>query len=389
MDGASVSIDGRKLGRQTQGGRLMIPLEPRDYMIEIQKQGYRVSPERLIAKICRGDQFRTAFRLDPTPATVILTDAQEGATVLIDGSPAGVVRDGSFSTTVSPGAHTVGLAREGFKAASTQSSLKPGETVRLSNTALRLGPLSQAPKQSPQQPPQQTAPGQVYWNQTGEKKLARMIPHLFGPNGLVLPNPFHSAHFESDFIKQSFTPVNTALGSQMPLFPSRRLAPASSTTSTPQRAFISGRPKASARCSRSAPRPLADVGFTSGSPISTSALTRWMASSSTRSPAFCSMNRKPARLTRRTIGVLQSVSRVMSAVSDPDHRQAAARIREVLATYEKQKDLILIGAYEKGSDARVDYALRMIDKVNAFLRQETHTQAAFPETVASLKQMFT
>lgn len=63
-------------------------------------------------------------------------------------------------------------------------------------------------------------------------------------------------------------------------------------------------------------------------------------------------------------------------------------MREILATYEKQKDLILIGAYEKGSDARVDYALRMIGKVNAFLRQETNAQAAFPQTVAALKQMF-
>jgi flagellar protein export ATPase FliI len=88
------------------------------------------------------------------------------------------------------------------------------------------------------------------------------------------------------------------------------------------------------------------------------------------------------------IDVLQSVSRVMSAVTDAGHRQAASRLREVLATYEKQRDLILLGAYEKGSDARVDYALRMIDKVNAFLRQETSAQAALPETIAGLKQMF-
>ena len=87
------------------------------------------------------------------------------------------------------------------------------------------------------------------------------------------------------------------------------------------------------------------------------------------------------------IDVLQSVSRVMSAVAEPGHRQAAARLREVLATYEKNKDLILIGAYEKGSDARVDYSVRMIDKINGYLRQETADRAAFPETVAALKQM--
>jgi flagellar protein export ATPase FliI len=88
------------------------------------------------------------------------------------------------------------------------------------------------------------------------------------------------------------------------------------------------------------------------------------------------------------IDVLQSVSRVMSAVAEPGHRQAAARLREVLATYEKNKDLILIGAYEKGSDARVDYSVRMIDKINGYLRQETNDRTAFPETIAALKQIF-
>jgi FliI/YscN family ATPase len=88
------------------------------------------------------------------------------------------------------------------------------------------------------------------------------------------------------------------------------------------------------------------------------------------------------------IDILQSVSRVMSAVAEPDHRQAAGRLRDVLATYEKQKDLILIGAYEKGSDQRVDYALRMIDKVNGYLRQETTVRAPISQTIAALKQMF-
>jgi len=62
-------------------------------------------------------------------------------------------------------------------------------------------------------------PGQVYFQQTGEEKLGRMIPHLFGPNGIVLKNPFHATHFESDFIQQSFTPVNTALGTQIANLP--------------------------------------------------------------------------------------------------------------------------------------------------------------------------
>ncbi|HWR50353.1 MAG TPA: flagellar protein export ATPase FliI [Bryobacteraceae bacterium] len=88
------------------------------------------------------------------------------------------------------------------------------------------------------------------------------------------------------------------------------------------------------------------------------------------------------------ISVLDSVSRVMTAVTDAEHRGAATRMREVLSTYEKQKDLILIGAYEKGSDPRVDYALRMIDKVNGFLKQETQSKVTIEQTVAGLKQLF-
>jgi len=88
------------------------------------------------------------------------------------------------------------------------------------------------------------------------------------------------------------------------------------------------------------------------------------------------------------IDVLQSVSRVMGTVAESDHYQFAMRLREVLATYERNKDLILIGAYEKGSDARVDYALRIIDRINAFLQQATDAHAPFAQTVAALKQIF-
>jgi hypothetical protein len=61
--------------------------------------------------------------------------------------------------------------------------------------------------------------GQIYFAQKPEEKLAYMIPRLFGPQGLVLPNPFHAAHFESPFIQESFTPVNTALGTQIATLP--------------------------------------------------------------------------------------------------------------------------------------------------------------------------
>ena len=88
------------------------------------------------------------------------------------------------------------------------------------------------------------------------------------------------------------------------------------------------------------------------------------------------------------ISVLDSVSRVMSAVTDDSHRAVAARMREVLATYERQKDLILLGAYEKGSDPRVDYALAKIDAVTSFLKQATEESVHFPETSRRMRELF-
>jgi type III secretion protein N (ATPase) len=84
------------------------------------------------------------------------------------------------------------------------------------------------------------------------------------------------------------------------------------------------------------------------------------------------------------IDVLPSLSRVMPRVTDAEHRAAAGRVRELLAAYEQQRDLILLGAYQRGSDRRTDEALARIDAIEAFLRQGTHENAAFTETRRAL-----
>jgi FliI/YscN family ATPase len=88
------------------------------------------------------------------------------------------------------------------------------------------------------------------------------------------------------------------------------------------------------------------------------------------------------------IDVLESVSRVMPAVTDDPHRQAAAKMREVLATYAKQKDLILLGAYRQGSDPKVDFAISKIDAVNSFLQQSTGERPSAAHTIDRLKSIF-
>jgi flagellar protein export ATPase FliI len=89
------------------------------------------------------------------------------------------------------------------------------------------------------------------------------------------------------------------------------------------------------------------------------------------------------------IDVLSSVSRVMSAVSTREHRSAATAMRRVLATYEKQKDLIAMGAYQAGSDPRTDEAIERIDDINNFLKQATDEKMPSSESVQLLSAMFT
>ncbi|QRK04572.1 type III secretion system ATPase SctN [Archangium violaceum] len=86
--------------------------------------------------------------------------------------------------------------------------------------------------------------------------------------------------------------------------------------------------------------------------------------------------------------VLASLSRVMSGIVSKEHKKAAGKLRETLATYEKQRDLILLGAYQYGTDPRTDYAIDKYDAIIDFLKQDTHSNSPFEETVEKLISLF-
>jgi type III secretion protein N (ATPase) len=88
------------------------------------------------------------------------------------------------------------------------------------------------------------------------------------------------------------------------------------------------------------------------------------------------------------VDILPSLSRVMTGIVSDEHKRAAAKLREVMATYEKQRDLILLGAYQYGTDPKTDYAIDKIEEVEAFLRQSTHDYDSFHDTVEKLVAMF-
>jgi FliI/YscN family ATPase len=88
------------------------------------------------------------------------------------------------------------------------------------------------------------------------------------------------------------------------------------------------------------------------------------------------------------ISILDSASRVMSAVTSKDHRKSAGELREAMAIYKKNEDLILLGAYKSGSDKRVDDALGKIDEINGFLKQATDDKSNFAGSLQQLKNIF-
>ena len=77
------------------------------------------------------------------------------------------------------------------------------------------------------------------------------------------------------------------------------------------------------------------------------------------------------------IDVLQSISRVMNNIVDNDHISAAGKIRNLMASYAKNEDLINIGAYAKGSDPMTDKAIALNEKINAYLTQGANDKADY------------
>lgn len=89
-----------------------------------------------------------------------------------------------------------------------------------------------------------------------------------------------------------------------------------------------------------------------------------------------------------SIDILNSVSRLMSEIAEDEHKRAASKARDLLATYKNSEDLINIGAYVRGSNKKVDMAIDYNDVINEFLRQGIKETAEFQDSIDKLKYMF-
>jgi len=88
------------------------------------------------------------------------------------------------------------------------------------------------------------------------------------------------------------------------------------------------------------------------------------------------------------IDVLRSKSRVMVDVTSPNHQLNARKLIKTLAVYKEAEDLINIGAYVRGSNPDIDYALMKIGEINGYLQQSIGESSLLLECEARLEQMF-
>ncbi len=88
------------------------------------------------------------------------------------------------------------------------------------------------------------------------------------------------------------------------------------------------------------------------------------------------------------LDVTASISRVMGEVMQPWHVRLANRFREVLSNYAKAEDLINIGAYTKGNNAKIDEALEKIDAITDYIKQDMDKKVGFEESLLKLREIF-
>jgi FliI/YscN family ATPase len=99
------------------------------------------------------------------------------------------------------------------------------------------------------------------------------------------------------------------------------------------------------------------------------------------------LSRAIARSRYPAVDIGASVSRLMPRIVSPEHQDAAAKVRRMLATYEDARDLIAIGAYRPGADPKVDKAVRSISEAEALIAQRSREGREWSDTVRRLGEL--
>jgi flagellum-specific ATP synthase len=87
------------------------------------------------------------------------------------------------------------------------------------------------------------------------------------------------------------------------------------------------------------------------------------------------------------IDILASVSRLMPDVISDEHKEIAREIIDIMATYRKSSDLIEVGAYVDGANAKLDRSIKYIDRINDFLKQDIGERETFESCLEKLRNI--
>jgi flagellum-specific ATP synthase len=87
------------------------------------------------------------------------------------------------------------------------------------------------------------------------------------------------------------------------------------------------------------------------------------------------------------IELLDSISRLMPAVTGPDHREQAALVRKLMAAYARSEDLVRIGAYKPGADLDLDRALRARQAMRTFMTQGSLEKVSLDQSIERLEAL--
>lgn len=84
------------------------------------------------------------------------------------------------------------------------------------------------------------------------------------------------------------------------------------------------------------------------------------------------------------VHVLDSLSRLMPAVTTAEHRSNVAVVRRLMAAHARSEDLLRIGAYKPGTDADLDRAIRALPQLKTYLAQRSDEHVTLSESIAQL-----
>ncbi len=88
------------------------------------------------------------------------------------------------------------------------------------------------------------------------------------------------------------------------------------------------------------------------------------------------------------IDIEQSISRVMHAITETTHQQVARKLKQLVSSYQRNRDLISVGAYKRGSDPQLDEAIALQPAITAFLQQDVGERSEAAASLAQLRGIF-